>query len=232
MKRKIILLMGVVLIFVFCFCGCNNKVEDWDVVDDTNQEQKEETTEKDSEKKEDTVPEDDYEKINLDVNLKRIETEIDGQPYIIDIIGKQSETSDYYGVKEIHVYQGSMEKQLILMRDIIPIDGEDGIGPGYTQCVSEDASANLKDVNFDGYLDLEVCAWVPNNSIPYYYFCWNNETQKFDYSFCLQLTVIDTMDQYLVSTVKENAETHKTTYYKVDENNKLIEEKTRVDSYN
>ena len=171
MKRKIILLMGVVLIFVFCFCGCNNKVEDWDVVDNTNQEQKEETTEKDSEKKEDTVPEDDYEKINLDINLKRIETEIDGQPYIVDIIGKQSETSDYYGVKEIHVYQGSMQKQLILMRDIIPIDGEDGIGPGYTQCVSEDASANLKDVNFDGYLDLEVCAWVPNNSIPYYYFC-------------------------------------------------------------
>lgn len=232
MKRKIILLMGVVLIFVFCFCGCNNKVEDWDVVDDTNQEQKEETTEKDSEKKEDVVPEDDYEKINLDINLKRIETEIDGQPYIVDIIGKQSETSDYYGVKEIHVYQGSMQNQLILMRDIIPIDGEDGIGPGYTQCVSEDASANLKDVNFDGYLDLEVCAWVPNNSIPYYYFCWNNETQKFDYSFCLQLTVIDTTDQYLVSTVKENAETHKTTYYKVDENNKLIEEKTRVDSYN
>ena len=79
----------------------------------------------------------------------------------------------------------------------------------------------LKDVNFDGYPDLEVWGWTPNNTIPYYYWCWNPDSEQYEYAFCLQLTEIDVEKKQLISWYKVQNGVYHTEYYQVTADNKL-----------
>ncbi|NLU51754.1 MAG: hypothetical protein GXX10_02665 [Clostridiaceae bacterium] len=109
--------------------------------------------------------------------LKTMEVPLkNGEVLTLYVIGKKRDDVDLYGVREIRVYKKDELLQSVLIKEAIDKDGVDGIEEGYTACFTAEESAGLKDVNFDGYLDLEVCGWTPNNSIPYYYWCWNNDT--------------------------------------------------------
>ena len=107
------------------------------------------------------------------------------------------------------------------MQEAIEADGVDGIETGYTECASAEESVSLRDVNFDGYLDIEVCGWLPNNSIPYYYWCWNPDSQRFEYAFCLQLTGVDVENRRLIAWYKVENGLYYTDYYAVTEENEL-----------
>ena len=140
----------------------------------------------------------------------------------LDVRGKQSDGgSGLYGVQEINVWGPDGLLQTIQMQEAIDADGVDGIETGYTECISAEESVNVKDVNFDGYLDIEVCGWVPNNSIPYYYWCWNPDSQRFEYAFCLQLKEIDVKNQRLVAWYKAENGLYCTEYYTVTPENRL-----------
>jgi len=160
---------------------------------------------------------------NPDEVLKVLEMPLeDGKVLTLFVIGKKAEGDiGLYGVREVSVYDGEDLIQSILIQEAINTDGVDGIDEGYTACFSKEDSAALKDVNFDGYLDLEVCGWTPNNSIPYYYWCWNNETQRFEYRFCLQLTGIDEENKLLIASYKVENGLYYTDYYSVNDKNKL-----------
>jgi len=106
----------------------------------------------------------------------------DGKVLKLFVIGKRREDIEMYGVREVRVYEGNSLLQSIIIQEAIDAHGVDGIDEGYSGCVSAQESAALRDVNFDGYMDLEVCGWVPNNSIPYYYWCWNDDSGLFEYS--------------------------------------------------
>ena len=140
----------------------------------------------------------------------------------IDVIGKQREDMDYWGVRELKVYAGEELIQSILMQEAIDVDGIDGsIDKGYTECPYPNLTAALRDVNFDGYPDIEVWGWSPNNSIPYYYWCWNPKTEQFEYAFTLQLTDVDEERRHLISYQKVGGGVYYTERYRVTKDNKL-----------
>ncbi|HHV72496.1 MAG TPA: hypothetical protein GXX38_07805 [Clostridia bacterium] len=160
---------------------------------------------------------------NSDEVLKILKMPVeDGRVLTLSVVGKKADGDiELYGVREVYVYEGENLLQSILIQEAINRDGVSGIEEGYSGCPSAEESAALKDVNFDGYMDLEVCAWTPNNSIPYYYWCWDNENQQFEYSFCLQLTGVDEGNKRLIASYKVENGLYYTDYYQVNEKNKL-----------
>ena len=145
-----------------------------------------------------------------------------GEECRIEAIGKQREDMDYWGIREIRVYAGDKLIQAILMQEAIEADGVDGsIDKGYTECPYPNLTVALRDVNFDGNLDLEVWGWSPNNSIPYYYWCWNPDTLQFEYAFTLQLTDVDEERKHLISHTKAGGGVYYTERYRVTKENKL-----------
>ena len=139
----------------------------------------------------------------------------------IDVIGKELAETRNWGVTELWVYAGGGLLQTILVQEAIEADGVDGIDKGYTECPYPNLTAALRDVNFDGYLDIEVWGWSPNNSIPYYYWCWNPETEQFEYAFTLQLTDVDEERRHLISYQKVGGGVYYTERYRVTKDNKL-----------
>lgn len=159
---------------------------------------------------------------SADEVLKTMEITFENGEFLtLSVIGKKRDDVELYGVREIRVYKDDRLLQSISMKEAIDRDGVDGIEEGYTACFTAEDSAGLKDVNFDGYLDLEVCGWTPNNSLPYYYWCWNNDTQQFEYSFCLQLTEIDEENKQLIAWYKVENGLYYTDYYHVNDKNEL-----------
>ncbi|HHW00949.1 MAG TPA: hypothetical protein GXX36_15550 [Clostridiaceae bacterium] len=234
MKKAISLLLGIVLITSIIFlsaCGEKKSGEKKSITDTHMPEEKsteELITEQTVPDPETDSPSDSQEnsgevlKIqpeSPDEVLKIMEMPFeDGKTLTLFVIGKKAEGDiGLYGVREVRVYEGENLLQSILVKEAIDIDGVDGIDEGYTSCFSKVDSAALKDVNFDGYLDLEVCGWTPNNSIPYYYWCWNNDTQQFEYGFCLQLTGIDEENKLLIASYKVENGLYYTDYYRVNE---------------
>jgi len=159
---------------------------------------------------------------NSDEVLKVMEMPLDdGRVLILSVIGKKRDDDIVmYGVREIRVFEGNLI-QSILIQEAIDMDGVNGIDKGYSECLSIEESAALKDVNFDGYMDLEVCGWIPNNSVPYYYWCWNNDTQQYEYSFCLQLSKVDVENKRLIAWYKVENGLYYTDYYRVNDKNQL-----------
>ena len=90
-------------------------------------------------------------------------------------------------------------------------------------------SEMIIDVNFDGYLDVEVCGWLPNNSIPYYYWCWNPDSRRFEYAFCLQLTEVDLENRQLIAWYKVENGIYYKDYYAVTEGNQLELKDRRIE---
>ena len=160
--------------------------------------------------------------ISADRVLKFLEfTSENGDSFTLKVVGKRRSDIELYGVRELIVYQNAKEIQRVQVQEAIAADGVYGIEEGYSQCHSIEEAASLKDVNFDGYPDIEVWGWTPNNSIPYYYWCWNPETQQYEYAFCLQLTEIDVEKKLLIEWYKVENGVYQTNYYRVTEENGL-----------
>lgn len=150
-----------------------------------------------------------------DIVLKEMEMLCpDGKLLTLSVLGKQSDTG-LWGVREVLVRDEEETVQSILIQEAIREDGVDGIDTGYSQCGKQEDAAALRDVNFDGYPDLEVCGWLANNSLPYYYWCWNPEMDRFDYAFCLQLTDVDEQRQELIAWYKVENGLYYTDHYRV-----------------
>lgn len=161
--------------------------------------------------------------------LKTMKISIQDIEYTLEAVGKKEDNG--YGIREILICKGEKLQQSILMEEAIEKDGVDGIDMGYTQCYEKEEVVTFRDVNFDGYKDLEVCGWMANNSIPYYYWCYNPDTKQYDYAFCLQLTEIDEQNERLISQCREEYGVYSTSCYKVDDENKLVLIETKIEDH-
>jgi len=157
-----------------------------------------------------------------DTELKLLEAALpDGQTLKLSVLGKQEENTGSYGIREIRVYQDGEWIQTLDMMTAIEKDGVSGIDLGYTESFTLEAAANLKDVNFDGNPDLEICAWCPNNAIPYYYWLWDSESGQFQYAFMLQTRDVDVENQQLIAWYKVENGLYHTEYYRVSDQKEL-----------
>ncbi len=140
-------------------------------------------------------------------------------------IGKKIEDYDLVGVKEIDVYINESLSQTITMQEAIEKDGIPMIEEGFTGCpesIAEEHLIKAVDINFDGYLDLQVFAWETKDDSWYYYYCWNPGESKFEYAFCLNTEKIDEENQLLIThDLISRYEMYHYNYYKVNEDNTL-----------
>lgn len=108
----------------------------------------------------------------------------DGRTLTLEAFGKQ--TDEYScGVREVRVYDGADLLQTVSAREAIELEWEFGDGVlaedfyDYTVCWSPKKTMEVLDLNFDGNTDFGLFGWVPNNTIPYYYWQWDGEQYQF-----------------------------------------------------
>lgn len=210
MKYKSVLIAGMLWSMALGLWGCGKEGAVPDTQAPTETQARTQAVEPTS-----TSPQEDG-----DIVLKTLEAPLPGGRVLtLSVMGKQEES--FCGVREIVVSEGAGLCQSILTEEAILADGVDGIDVGYSQCWSAEDSAALKDVNFDGFLDIEVPGWCPNNSIPCYYWCWNPDTERFEYAFTLWEAEPDPERQKLFAWYKVENGLYYTDYYHVNENNEL-----------
>ena len=108
-----------------------------------------------------------------------------------------------WGVSSIEVWEGDTLLQTIAISEAS--DDPNG-GPGeYTECPEPELLLRAVDVSFDGCDDIEVFGWLPNNTIPYFYWVWNVDAQRYEYSFRLQGPTIDAKTRLLSADYRESA---------------------------
>lgn len=108
----------------------------------------------------------------------------DGRTLTLEAFGKRSGEGNC-GVREVRVYDGADLLQTVSAREAIELEWEFGDGVlaedfyNYTVCWSPEKTMEVLDLNFDGNTDFGLFGWVPNNTIPYYYWQWDGERYRF-----------------------------------------------------
>lgn len=92
---------------------------------------------------------------------------------------------EYFSVDQVLVYEGEELIQTILPEDVPAVEDHawDGLYVNQNSAVGE---PDIRDLNFDGAEDFGLLAVssYPHN-VPYSYFLWNQETDRFAYGFTL-----------------------------------------------
>lgn len=112
--------------------------------------------------------------------------------------------NDYlWGIRAIEVYDGETLLQTIEMTEAA--DDPDGGLEEYTECPEPQLLLRAVDANFDGYDDIEVFGWMPNNTVPYFYWLWDAGAKQYAYRFRLQGPTIDPETETLSAEYRESA---------------------------
>ena len=91
----------------------------------------------------------------------------------------------------------------------------------YTEAWNQDGGLRLEDLNFDGYLDISLQAWITANNLAYYHWLYDPDTGQFAYAFSSNmLDTVDAEKKLLICTPHSGAE-YDTEYYGYDENGEL-----------
>lgn len=175
-----------------------------------------------------------------DYILKSLDFYVGDIPVTVAAFGKEIGDYEIYGIKELDVYINDSLSQTLIMQEAIEKDGIPMVEEGYTRCPESIADTHLiktVDINFDGYLDLQVYAWDTKDDSYYYYYCWNPQKSCFEYAFCLNKPEIDIENQLLITyNLVSRYEMYHYNYYKVNEDNtlelvKTVEDPVEDDGY-
>ena len=175
-----------------------------------------------------------------DYILKSLDFYVGDIPVTVAAFGKEIGDYEIYGIKELDVYINDSLSQTLIMQEAIEKDGIPMVEEGYTRCPESIADTHLiktVDINFDGYLDLQVYAWDTKDDDLYYYYCWNSAENKFEYAFRLNTEEIDDENQLLITyDLISRYEMYHYNYYKVNEDNtlelvKTVEDPVEDDGY-
>lgn len=165
-------------------------------------------------------PSEDHVLLTLDAPLA------DGRTLTLKAEGKRVDEYSV-GVREVRVYDGEELLQTIPAREAIEAEWGEGMAEefyDYTQCWSVDEAMETLDLNFDGNTDFGLFGWPCNNTIPYYYWIWDAETEQYQYAFTLQGAEADPETKELTVEYKDGpaGALWVTEHYKFDENGRLI----------
>lgn len=175
-----------------------------------------------------------------DYILKSLDFYVGDIPVTVAAFGKEIGDYEIYGVKEIDICLNDSLSQTLIMQEAIEKDGILMVEEGYTRCpesIAEEHLIKTVDINFDGYLDLQVYAWDTKDDDWYYYYCWNPAENKFEYVFRLNTEKIDDENQLLIThDLISRYEMYHYNYYKVNEDNtlelvKTVEDPVEDDGY-
>ncbi len=168
------------------------------------------------------VPSEDHVLLALDAPLA------DGRTLTLEAVGKRVDEYSI-GVREVRVYDGEELIQTVLAQEAnMSFWGDGDLLPGesvseYTQCWSPEETMEALDMNFDGNTDLGLFAFVPNNTIPYYFWTWDPEAEQYRYAFTLQGPEVRPEAKEVTAAYKSGSAGSQwiTEVYKPDENGNL-----------
>ena len=158
----------------------------------------------------------------------------DGRTLLLEAVGKRVDEYNF-GVREVRVYDGEELIQTVLSREAIETEW----GPDmpeefydYTECWSPEESMEVLDLNFDGSTDFGLFGWTANNTIPYYYWIWDPETEQYQYAFTLQGAEADPETGELTSEYKSGSAGSQwiTEVYRPDEDGALYLQRVERDT--
>lgn len=133
----------------------------------------------------------------------------DGRDLALRGVGKR--VNDYAcGIRAIEVWDNDAGALLQTIEMTEAANDPDGGLDEYTSCPEAKLLFRTVDANFDGHDDIEVFGWTTNNTIPYFYWLWSAETQRYEYRFRLQGPSIDPISRTLTAEYRESA----AAYYK------------------
>ena len=99
----------------------------------------------------------------------------EGRTATLELYGYQNGEYDC-GVSRIHLLWDDGREEDLLISDL----GDEVWGAdGYTNCWTEDGGLAIGDYNFDGYTDLGLQIDTPAYNLPYYYWFYDAETDRF-----------------------------------------------------
>ena len=162
----------------------------------------------------------------------------DGRTLTLEALGK--ELDEYTcGVREVRVYDGGQFLQTVLVREATELEWDYGNGIlldsfyDYTECWSSEDSMEALDLNFDGNTDFGLFGWTPNNTIPYYYWLWDVETEQYRYAFTLQGVGAHPEEGEISAKYKSGSAGSQwiVEYYKPDENGGLYLDRIERDTF-
>ncbi len=161
----------------------------------------------------------------------------DGRTLTLEAVGKQVDEYSI-GVREVRVYDGEELLQTVLAREANgAFWGDSDLLPGesvneYTQCWSAEDSMAAADMNFDGNTDLGLFAFTPNNTIPFYFWIWDAETEQYRYAFTLQGATAHPDAREVTAEYKSGSAGSQwiTEVYKPDENGDLYLDRVERDT--
>ena len=166
-----------------------------------------------------TVPADDC-SLTLEAPLA------DGRTLLLEAVGKRVDEYSF-GVREVRVYDGEELIQTVRAREAIEAEWGEGMAEDfydYTQCWSVKDGMTALDLNFDGSTDFGLFGWTANNTIPYYYWMWEPEAERYQYAFTLQGVEVHPETEELTAEYKDGpaGALWVTEHYKFDENGGLV----------
>lgn len=159
----------------------------------------------------------------------------DGRTLLLEAVGKRVDEYNF-GVREVRVYDGEELIQTVLSREAIETEW----GPDmpeefydYTECWSVKESMTVLDLNFDGSTDFGLFGWTANNTIPYYYWIWDPETEQYQYAFTLQGAEVHPETKELTSGYKDGpaGSRYVTEVYRPDETGELLLDRVEVETW-
>ena len=146
-----------------------------------------------------------------------------GRNLTLRLYGRELE-SDLYGIEKVLVLDGEQVLQELKVANAIELEwGDDAGFNSMTQSWDRDGGVSILDMNFDGSGDLGLQGWVTAGAnVPYYYWLWDDATERFQYAFCMSNAEIDEERQQLVSRTREGAGVYTTTYYAWGDSGELV----------
>lgn len=159
---------------------------------------------------------------------------VDGRTLTLEAVGKNVDEYSV-GVREVRVYDGEALLQTIPAREAIEAEWGAGMAEDfydYTECWSPEETMEALDLNFDGSTDFGLFGWPANNTIPYYYWTWDAETEQYQYAFTLQGVEAHPEARELTAEYKSGSAGSQwiVEYYKPDENGELRLDRVRRDT--
>lgn len=138
-----------------------------------------------------------------------------------------------FGLSAIDVYRDGAPLQTIDVSEAVLAEwGDAQENGGCAVSYAQDAELSVEDVNFDGTGDLSVLAWSTTGAnLPRYYWLWHEESQRFEYAFCLSNLEVDAENRRLITNTRENAVTYVTEYYEYAENGSIRLTRRVTDEY-
>lgn len=147
--------------------------------------------------------------------------------------GKATDIEGVYGISSIDVYDGDTLLQTLEASEAITAEWGADDTQDTTEGYQPDGGLTVSDMNFDGAGDIGLQGWITAGAnVPYYYWLWNANTQRFSYAFCLCNAEVDTANKQIVTSLRESAGCTETDVYAYDENGALKLQTRRIETEN